>query len=224
MNNLDQSVFLIAGHYNPLRLTGDIKIGSMNKENLPDSLITPRCIVRRTVREDFSHFSEWPPYEWPYDCYNLSASEGPYSEQSLWWQKIDAPDRCNYSVVHSESGEIIGLHAFVRIDWDNRIAGNMGIRIHPEFCDQGHCRETLTPLLNSVLNSGIIKIRLDVATSNARAVECYQKCGMVIVDEFWLPHEGERIDPNDPKWNFALPHLKKETDSWLTRFYWMEIT
>ncbi len=134
------------------------------------------------------------------------------------------PDRCHYSVVLRETREIIGVYALVRIDWDRRVVGNMGSRIRLDQCDKGYGTESLSALLTAALNSGIRTIRLDVAATNGRAIRCYEKCGMQIVDEFWREHTGESVDPSDPRWSFAMPHFQNENGKWMVRFYWMEIS
>jgi RimJ/RimL family protein N-acetyltransferase len=98
-------------------------------------------------------------------------------------------------VVLPQNERVIGIHAFVRIDWANAIVRNMGVFIHPDFCSQGYGTETLQSLLKAVLESGICTIRLDVIANNSRAIQCYEKCGMRKVGE----HDNGR-------------------------FYWMEIS
>ncbi len=195
----------------------------LTKEQLPSELITERTTVHRALPDDLPKIATWPEYSARLAALSMNRQETPRPDGRLWWERIDAPDRCHYSVVLRESGEIIGVHAFVRIDWASATVANMGIRIRADVCDQGYGSETLAPLLKGALDSGIQSIRLDVAATNQRAVRCYDKCGMAIVDEFWREHKGEPIDPADPKWAPLLPHLRREGDKWMVRFYWMEI-
>lgn len=193
----------------------------MSKDSMPQELVTARTLVRRTTTDDIAQFDAWPDYPWPFECFDINAKARSRCE-GQWWTLFDEPDRCHYSVVLPATGEVIGLHAFVRIDYKERVIGNMGIRIRADVCDQGYGRESLQPLLEAVLESGFRSIRLDVAATNDRAVRCYEPCGMRIVDEFWMDGEGPD-DPNDPKWGPLMPHLRREGDRWLVRFYWMEI-
>jgi RimJ/RimL family protein N-acetyltransferase len=119
---------------------------------------------------------------------------------------------------------VIGVHAFVRIDWEKRVVDNMGVRIRADMCDRGLGTETLAPLLRAVLDAGMKSIRLDVAAANERAVACYRKCGMHITEEFWREHRGEAPKLDDPAWAFAVPHLREQDGTWMTRFYFMEMT
>ena len=195
----------------------------LTKDLLPDEIVTERTIVRRAVQEDLPHLGAWPEYPWPHDWANMANNLARSEDGRYWWERIDALDRCQYSVVLPASGEIIGVHAFARIDWGQAVVGNMGIRIRPDMCGQGYGSETLKPLLKAVLNSGIRSVRLDVAAPNEPAIRCYDKCGMRIVDEFWREHKGGAIDPSDPKWAPLLKHLRPEGHKWMVRFYWREI-
>ena len=194
----------------------------MDKDSLPKELITPRTVVRRMAADDVAQFDAWPGYPWPFECFDINA-KARAGKESPWWTMGDAPDRCHYSVVLPATGEVIGLHAFLGIDYEKRVIGNMGIRIRPDVCDRGYGRETLQPLLEAVLASGMRSIRLDVAATNAHAIRCYERCGMRIVDEFWMDGEGPD-DPDDPKWAPLMPHLRRDGDEWFVRFHWMEIS
>jgi len=196
----------------------------LTKDHLPERIVTERTIVRRAVPTDLPEIGGWPKYSGYLAALSMSRQETPEPDGKLWWERIDAPDRCHYSVVLPESGEIIGVHAFVRIDWTKAAVGNMGIRIRPDLCGQAYGSETLKPLLEAAMSSGVRSVRLDVAATNEWAVRCYEKCGMRIAnDEFWREHKGEAVDPADPKWTPLLPHLRSEGDRWMVRFYWMEI-
>jgi RimJ/RimL family protein N-acetyltransferase len=101
----------------------------------------------------------------------------------FWWQQLDRPERCHYFVVLPDSGDVIGVYAFVRIDWERCLARNMGCFVRSDLCSQGYGSETLQPLLAAVLQAGMRIIRLGVKADNAPAIRCYQTCGMQIVDE-----------------------------------------
>jgi RimJ/RimL family protein N-acetyltransferase len=195
----------------------------LSKNALPVEIRTARTIVRRARGQDLRAIAAWPGYPWPYDVFDMVGSAAQRPDGTYWWEHIDEPDRCQYSVVSSENGEIIGVHSLARIDRAARRVGNMGVRIRSDVCDQGYGIETLGALLAATLDSFAQSIRLDVAAPNARAIRCYERCGMQIVDEFWRDHHGEPIDPDAPKWSFALPHIRRQQGKWVVRFYWMEI-
>ncbi len=193
----------------------------MNKDSLPREIVTPRTMVRRMTADDIARFDAWPDYPWPFECFDVNAKARQRSERP-WWTAFDEPDRCHYSVVLPATGEVIGLHVFLGIDYEKHLIANMGIRIRPDVCDQGYGRESLQLLLAAVLGSGFRSIRLDVAATNYRAVRCYERCGMRIVEEFWQDGVGPD-DPDEPKWAPLMPHLRREGNAWMVRFYWMEI-
>jgi RimJ/RimL family protein N-acetyltransferase len=192
-----------------------------SKEDLPHRIVTPRTVVRRTTADDIAQFDAWPGYPWPFECFDINAKARRRGE-GRWWTVLDRADACHYSVVLPATKEVIGLHAFFAIDYEKRVIGNMGIRIRADVCDQGYGRESLQPLLEAVLERGFRSIRLDVAGTNYRAIRCYERCGMRIVDEFWQDGQGPD-DPNDPEWAPLMPHLRREGNEWFVRFYWMEI-
>ncbi|OGF49257.1 MAG: hypothetical protein A2231_06355 [Candidatus Firestonebacteria bacterium RIFOXYA2_FULL_40_8] len=191
---------------------------------IPDQIITSRTIIRLTTPEDLKAIYNWPSYPVPFTEYNMKNPLWKGKDGRYWWEQIDVPERVHYSVLLPETKEVIGLHAFVDIDRDKRIINNMGIRFRPDLCDKGFCTETLSVLFASVLDSGIQSIKLDVSAINPRAINCYKKCGMNIIGDFWIKHDGDPVDLKDPFWTPHLQHLKQEKDYWLRRHYLMEIT
>jgi RimJ/RimL family protein N-acetyltransferase len=194
----------------------------MNKLNLSNEIITPRTVIRRAIQEDLPKIAAWPDYPWPHEVFNMTGPLARHVDQRYWWERLDQDDRYHYSIINSQTGEVIGVHALIGIDWKMQIVGNMGIRIRSDLCSMGLGTETLKPLLESTLMAGMKVVRLDVAGPNARAIRCYEKSGMRIVDEFWQEHNGETIDLLNPKWVFAKPHLQHKQGKWLVRLFWME--
>ncbi len=195
-----------------------------NKSSFPKQLTTPRTIVRPTTIDDLKQIHNWPSYPEPFECFNLTDPGSRIYDGRFWWERIEAPDRNQYSVILPDTGEVIGLHAFVKIDWDKRTVGNMAIRIRADLCDRKYGLESLKPLIKSILATCMVCIRLDVAATNIRAVNCYENCGMKIVDEFWRKHEGAPFHPNNSIYAFPKEHLKQDGNDLLVRFYWMEIS
>ncbi len=194
----------------------------MDRSDLPDSISTPRTIVRRAVAGDMGEIMRWPRYEGFYEALNMTNEAARAADGRFWWERIDAPDRCHYSVVLRTTGELIGVLVFCKIDWEGNAVGNMGIRIRADLCGSGLGTESLSALLDAARRSGVEKIRLDVAATNARAIACYKKCGMDVVDEWWRDGKGP-ADPDAPQWQPQLQHFRKTPDGWSVRFYWMEI-
>ena len=195
----------------------------LSKNRLPEEIVTARTLVRRARPEDLPKIAAWPDYVFPDDGFNMTIATPRSDGERYWWERIDDADRCHYSVVLPKTGEVIGVHVFVRIDWDQGSVDNMGVRLRSDLCDRGYGTESLEPLVAGLLDAGVHSIRLDVAAPNRRAIRCYEKCGMRIVGELWQEHRGEPIDPADPKWSFVLPHVRREGDRWMVHFFWMAI-
>lgn len=79
---------------------------------------TARTLVRRAVAEDLAQIEAWPSYPPQYDCFNMTPRPTNLSDKPPWWRRIDHADRCHYSVVLPRTGDVIGVHAFVAIEWD----------------------------------------------------------------------------------------------------------
>ena len=152
----------------------------ITKAGLPDEIVTRRTTVRKAKAGDLDEIATWPGYPPPYHGMSMDAIRRD-PDGLFWWQQFEHPDRCHYAVV-SGTGEVVGIHAFARIDWTKGVTQNMGCRIRPDVCDMGYGTETLGPLLANVLAAGMAIIRLDVVAGNSRAVRCYEKCGMRLVD------------------------------------------
>jgi RimJ/RimL family protein N-acetyltransferase len=193
------------------------------KEKMISQVETRRTIIRLTTTQDLEQLQVWENYSAPYQCFNMADGQQRMPDGKLWWERIDKSDRVFYSVLLKNSNEIVGVYAFTRIDWNDRIINNMVIRIKPNACDKGYGHEVLIQLLKSMLDFGFCKIRLDVAATNPRAVRCYKKSGMRITGEFWQPHKGDPIDFNDSYWSTLQAHFKKTEQGLMIKFYCMEI-
>ncbi len=195
----------------------------ISKQLMPDEISFPEITIRKMISEDLPCIASWPPYPWPSDWANMVGNESAKTEDgNYWWEQIDKPDRCHYSIITRESGDIIGVYTFSKIDWVNKNIGNMGVRIHPDWRGKGIGSQTLSILIQEVLKVGIKSIRLDVGATGKHTIQLYRKCGMKIVDEFWREAVGPK-DANDPKWAPLMPHMRVENEKWMLRFYWMEI-
>ncbi len=156
----------------------------LTKNMLPEELRTARTRIRKTQAGDPEQIAAWPAYPSSSRFSGWRMTNFPPEPDGLfWWQQFERPERSHYSVILPESGDVIGVHAFVRIDWQRYQARNMGCFIHPDLYCQGYGTETLQPLLAAVLQAGMRIIRLGVDADNPPAIRCYRKCGMQIVDD-----------------------------------------
>ena len=194
----------------------------MHAGDLPREVRTPRALVRRASDADLAQLERWPPYPWPFTPLGMTEPSARSPAGPYWWQQIRDEDRAHYSVVLRATDEVVGVLAFVSIDWDSRMVRNMGVRIREDWRGEGLCTEVLSPLLDAVIAAGIERVRLDVAASNAGGIRCYEKCGMTVTSEDCFPHTGEEVDLDDQRWAFARGHMKRVHGEWMVRHLWME--
>lgn len=88
----------------------------LDKDCLPDKVVTARTVVRKAVPEDLPRIAAWPHYPFPHEALSVA---GPFDrrspEERYWWQQVEQPDRCHYSVL-LPGGQVIGVYALVQID------------------------------------------------------------------------------------------------------------
>jgi RimJ/RimL family protein N-acetyltransferase len=194
---------------------------SVTKDKLLDiRLTTSRTFIRPMEPSDFADVLAWPPYPFP-DANRSMNIPRAWNEdcKRYWWQRIEDADRAVFVAACNDTGKVVALHAFVGIDWAAGLVDTMGVRVRPDLCACGYGKETLRPLLQTVLDAGMRTIRLDVAAMNERAIRCYRACGMRITGETWFP---AGFDPQQTEWAPFAGHFKRENGQWLERFYWME--
>ena len=202
-----------------------MKHKKVRKEILVDSLPIDAdgLVIRSLARTDIDRLSEWPPYPWPHDVFRFSFSGGDAHELDRAYDvRMRDVGRLTL-VVDAPKASVIGYIALLRIDWDAGIVGNMSVRIHPDFCDQGIGSHVMASVRNWWITHGMKLLRLDVAATNHRAVRCYENVGFRKTGEFWRD-AGDLIDQDlsDPKYRFLEDHVDCSRSVPRIRFYWME--
>jgi hypothetical protein len=72
--------------------------------------------------------------------------------------------------------------------------------------------------------NGMRGLRLDVASSNARAVRCYARAGFVISGKFWRKAPELRgVNRAEAKWHFLEGHIRTGQGDPELRFFIMEL-
>jgi RimJ/RimL family protein N-acetyltransferase len=166
----------------------------------------------------------WPTYAHPHEMFVFSfAHLLPHELDTLFDDRRREENRITL-VADSGSVRAIGYVALLEIDWKLRRSHNLGIRIHPQWCDRGIGTAVLTAVRDWWFAGGMQMLRLDVASSNSRAVTCYEKVGFVRRDEFWRedPDLAE-ADLSDPKWRFLDGHVRAGQHTAESRFLVMEL-
>lgn len=165
----------------------NIKIDKrMMLRNLPFEI--DEFVIRELEREDFEHHVNWPEYPSPHEMFNSSLRNKPNSARRIRWEKYCADDKIISLVVDHEDSKTIGKFSFVGIDWENHVVENMGIRLHPHWCDKGNGTKILKGITDWCFSNGIKRIQFDVLSTNLRAIKSYKKAGYTIFNE--IQREG----------------------------------
>lgn len=179
--------------------------------------------IRHWKRSDLDELAMWQSYPFPYEVYNFSF-RGFTSEEldDLFRLREDKSDMIVLAVDH-ESHPGMGYISLREIDWVNREVGNHGFRIEPSWCGRGVGTRVMRMVSSWCFDCGLVRLRLDVAASNRRAVRSYEKAGFVKTGEFWREAEDLKgVNLNQPRYEFLHPHLQRNGDKPQIRFWWME--
>ena len=181
--------------------------------------------IRTLTREDFDLLAQWPSYPKPYDVFRFSFATLTKSEMDTVFRKRMSQDNNIILVADVETHTSIGYAALQNIDWAQKNAANMGIRIHPSWCGKGIGTRMLKRIGDWWFEHGMHRLTLDVAATNHRAVACYNNAGFKKTGEFWrdAPDLNE-VDLTDPNYAYLAGHIRLGEESRQMRFYWMEMT
>jgi RimJ/RimL family protein N-acetyltransferase len=172
-------------------------------------IVRPNLIIRKFERSDMDLLQEWPSYPHPYGSFNFGfAGVGATEMDSLFRERYDDENRISLIVDHL-SARAIGYISLIEVDWQLRGCGNMGIRVHPAWCGKGIGTAVIAAISEWWFDSGMNHLRLDVASSNKRAIRCYEKVGFTKYGEFWKAVDNLRgVNLTDPNWHFLNGHIR----------------
>lgn len=153
--------------------------------------------VREINRQDIDIYANWPDYPAPYEMFNTSLKKKPASQRDKRWEGYCQNNNSISLIVEHIEEKVVGKYSFVDIDWETMCINNVGIRVHPGWCNKGYGTRILKAISEWFFENGIKKIKLDVLSTNHRAIKSYKNAGYKITDEF-----------------------KRDSAS----FYWMELT
>jgi RimJ/RimL family protein N-acetyltransferase len=182
--------------------------------------------VREWTRWDVDRLASWPLYPFPYRGFEFSfAGMGTAERDRLFRTRQDQADAFVLVVDHCRGARMaIGYLALRSIDWEAGIIGNVGMRVHPAWCNRGVGTSMLGLVTRWSFEHGMARWRLDVAASNARAVNCYREAGFVPTSERW--RDASHLAAHDlrgPRFDFLRPHLRGLGDRIELRFWVMEL-
>lgn len=154
-------------------------------------------IVRELNRKDIDIYANWPDYPYPYEMFNTSLKKKPINERDKKWNDYLNNNTSVSLVVDSKEETVVGKFSLFSIDWEEMSVNNVGIRLHPDWCNKGNGAKILRGISKWCFNNGIARIKFDVLSTNKRAIKSYKNAGYKIVDKFY---QGKDM------------------------FYWMELT
>lgn len=105
-------------------------------------------------------------------------------DQTLWFERVQKPDRTFFSLVTVPDGMLIGNGGFVDID-PKRSEATLRITIgHPDFRGKGLGSEAVTLLVRYGFElAKWRRINLKVLKTNERAIRSYEKSGFKVTAE-----------------------------------------
>lgn len=199
----------------------------LNKTDLLGQLPVkiPQFTLRAFARKDFDLRAHWPDYPFPYTPFNCR------------WRTLDAAQRdASFTSMMDEDAsliltaddtqhECIAYLGLREIDWATGSAGNLFLRLHPQWCDRGVGTTLMSGLVQWCFAVGLTRLRHDVCALNPRAIRCFEKAGYCITARFWQADPFlETIPPDDPVRQQARPHVRVTENGLEVRCYWMEVS
>jgi RimJ/RimL family protein N-acetyltransferase len=180
--------------------------------------------IRQWTRADLDLLGAWPDYAFPYQGMEFSfRGKSALEKEQCFQARQDNPDTIVLVADHTQAAAI-GYLALLRIDWQARIIGNFGLRVHPAWCDQGIGTAMLRAVSRWSFERGVAAVRVDVAASNTRAVCCYEKVGFVRSGELWRDAADlQGVDLSTDRYAFLRPHVRLEEELPRLRFLLMEV-
>jgi RimJ/RimL family protein N-acetyltransferase len=180
--------------------------------------------VRRCMRSGMDLLSRWPEYPESYNFFNFSFAHLDPSEMDSFFEARQRQEDRMVLVVDYGDVKSIGYLALIGIDWASRRCSNMGIRVHPEWWGRGVGVGMLATVRDWWFANGMTGLRLDVASSNARAVRCYEKVGFVKIGELWRESPDLRgVNLAESKWRFLDGHVRTVSSTPESHFLLMEL-
>lgn len=180
--------------------------------------------IRPWTREDTYERANWPSYPPPYVDFNF-ALMGASKEQldRHFIVRHNDPNRLALAIDYGTQ-PVIGYLALHDIDWSAQRVGNLGLRIHPEWCDKGIGTSVIRMVARWCSECGMRALRLDVGPANPRALRCYQKAGFVKVGEFWRDEPKLKdVDIQQKRYDLVRPHSRVKNGTPQVRFWWVEL-
>ena len=184
-----------------------------------------RLIIRPLKRDDIDKRLKWKKYRDPlYSHYNLLKLTETQKRQ--WYLKRKNDPNSIYLAIESIRGKLLGFINLYNINPEKKTA-TLGIYLGSEFTGKGYGTEAIMIILPHYFETiGFNHLRLEVASHNKRAIECYRKCGFEPVKTVFHRHDPRsKLDIfGDDRFRSVRKYFKKEKEKVLVRFEIMRIT
>jgi RimJ/RimL family protein N-acetyltransferase len=150
-------------------------------------------MLRLWNRADLDRRAQWPSYPPPYEVFNFSQREAsPEQLDALFASRDGDPSRITFTATTDAPDQwMIGYFVLQDIDWEQGRIGNLGIRLHPDWCGKGIGTVLLSGAGKWCFAHGFTALTLDVAQTNTRAIRCYEKVGFSRIGE--MVRDGNRF-------------------------------
>jgi diamine N-acetyltransferase len=127
-------------------------------------------------RQDVQRMQAWYPYRDPlHSLWHLPRS-APMSRDVWAMLHNSGPTRMWFAIERRADNQLIGALSLREITTPT--SGRLGIRLAPDYVDQGYGSEALGCFLPYYFQTlGLAKLILDVAATNQRAIHVYEKLG-----------------------------------------------
>lgn len=139
--------------------------------------------IRELTRADIDNYANWPEYQGYKKMFNSSLKSRPYTDRDKRWLNYLSGTTSVAMILESKAEKTLGQFALLDIDWAKQRVGNMSIRLHPDYCDQGIGTKVLLEIAEFIFRQGFHSIELDVLASNVGAVKSYKKAGFKVSEE-----------------------------------------
>jgi len=146
-------------------------------------IIRAGYIVRLWERADLDRRGQWPSYSPPYETFNFTECQSsPERLDALFASREADPSRLTLTA-DGPGWKTIGHFGLQEIDWGQGRIGNLGVRLHPDWCGKGVGTVLLSGIAKWCFGQGFITLSLDVARDNYQAIRCYEKVGFIPIGE-----------------------------------------
>ena len=140
--------------------------------------------IRAWRGDDVDRRAAWPPYPPPCSDFTTNLSRMSEADRDSYFRTRDE-DQSRITLIGDFPTDACVAHIGVcDADWHSGTMGNMGFRVHPDWCNKGVGSRVLELVVAHFAGVGITCFRLDVAESNSRAIRCYEKVGFVVTEDF----------------------------------------